>query len=94
MASALPLTRSILFTNASNHLRSNCLRSFTFSASFSSSSPLSSDTVYRKKWRQPVSSLLELGGVVIAKDDIVRDDPTINVPDNIFKTWHATPQKR
>ncbi|XP_038883400.1 phenylalanine--tRNA ligase, chloroplastic/mitochondrial [Benincasa hispida] len=84
MASTLSLTQALLFTNASNLLRRNCLRTFVFSASFSSSSALSSDNVHRKKWRQPVSSLLELGGIAIAKDDVVRDDPTNNVPDNIF----------
>ncbi|CAI9784638.1 unnamed protein product [Fraxinus pennsylvanica] len=37
-----------------------------------------------KKWRQPVASVLKLGGVKISKDEIVRDDPTNNVPDSIF----------
>ncbi|KAM7271973.1 hypothetical protein ACFE04_031187 [Oxalis oulophora] len=42
-----------------------------------------------KKWRQPVassssSSVRQLGGLNITKDDIVRDDPTNNVPDSIF----------
>ncbi|KAL6314307.1 hypothetical protein AAG906_019003 [Vitis piasezkii] len=36
------------------------------------------------KWRQPVVSVLELGGVKIGRDDVVRDDPTNNVPDAIF----------
>ncbi|KAA0052439.1 hypothetical protein IC582_017639 [Cucumis melo] len=84
MASTLSLTQALLFTTASNLLRRNSLRTTVFSASFSSSSALSSDSLHRKKWAQPVSSLLELGGVAIAKDDVVRDDPTNNVPDNIF----------
>ncbi|KAI8000601.1 hypothetical protein LOK49_LG09G02797 [Camellia lanceoleosa] len=36
-------------------------------------------------WRPPLlASVLELGGVKIAKDDVVRDYPTNNVPDSIF----------
>ncbi|KAL3523122.1 hypothetical protein ACH5RR_015956 [Cinchona calisaya] len=42
------------------------------------------DKIHRHKWRQPVASVLELGGVKITKEEIVRDDPTNNVPDTIF----------
>lgn len=38
------------------------------SISYSTCSVLSSDDSRRKKWRQPVVSALELGGVKIAKE--------------------------
>ncbi|KAK9667134.1 hypothetical protein RND81_14G235500 [Saponaria officinalis] len=51
----------------------------------SSSAALSSDNFRPKKWRQNVAaSVVELGGVKITKNDVVRDDPTNNVPDTIF----------
>ncbi|KAG9439239.1 hypothetical protein H6P81_019404 [Aristolochia fimbriata] len=47
-------------------------------------SALSSEKV-RPKLKQPIVSSLEIGGVKIAKDDVVREsDPTNNVPDGIF----------
>ncbi|XP_010914393.1 phenylalanine--tRNA ligase, chloroplastic/mitochondrial [Elaeis guineensis] len=51
------------------------------------SSPFSSLSSNRssKKWKQPIAALLEIGGVKIAKDDVVKEnDPTNNVPDTIF----------
>lgn len=39
-----------------------------FSSAASSSSAFSHDNLKRKKWRQHVASVLELGGVKIAKD--------------------------
>ncbi|KAK3016753.1 hypothetical protein RJ639_006073 [Escallonia herrerae] len=62
-------------------------RSFTFSltySSFSTSSALSAHSSRHQKWRQPVVSALDFGGVKIAKDDVVRDDLTNNVPDTIY----------
>ncbi|CAM8966612.1 unnamed protein product [Rhodiola kirilowii] len=57
----------------------------TFALSFSTSAiPLSDIKSRRKKWRQPVASAVEIGGVKIAREDIVKDDPTNNVPDSIF----------
>ncbi|CAK8542680.1 unnamed protein product [Lathyrus sativus] len=75
-----------LFVGASLIRHSNnSLRSLAFCLPFSSSAAsLSSDKRSNKKWRQPVLSSLELGGVKITKQDVVRDDPTNNVPDNIF----------
>ncbi|MED6171842.1 hypothetical protein PIB30_044563 [Stylosanthes scabra] len=68
--------------------RTNALRTtFAFSSSFSSSSSaasLSAPNLSRKKWKQPVFSALDLGGVKVNREDVVRDDPTNNVPDNIF----------
>ncbi|KAL6561850.1 hypothetical protein OROGR_002857 [Orobanche gracilis] len=51
-----------------------------------SSSALPSDKVNsHKKWRPPLSaSLIDLGGVKLAREEIVKDDPTNNVPDSIF----------
>ncbi|KAF5732851.1 phenylalanine--tRNA ligase chloroplastic/mitochondrial [Tripterygium wilfordii] len=51
-----------------------------YSFSSSSSAALSAN----KKWTRPVASVLELGGVKIARDDVMKDDPTNNVPDTIF----------
>ncbi|XP_058737587.1 phenylalanine--tRNA ligase, chloroplastic/mitochondrial-like [Vicia villosa] len=65
--------------------RNNSFRSLAFCLPFSSApASLSSDKLSNKKWRQPVFSSLELGGLKITKQDIVKDDPTNNVPDNIF----------
>ncbi|CAI8613436.1 unnamed protein product [Vicia faba] len=75
-----------LFVGASLFRQSNnSLRSLAFCLPFSSApASLSSDKLSNKKWRQPVFSALDLGGVKITKQDVVRDDPTNNVPDNIF----------
>ncbi|PNX77763.1 phenylalanyl-tRNA ligase chloroplastic/mitochondrial-like [Trifolium pratense] len=65
----------------------NSLRSLTFCLPFSSSAAFvsSTDKRSRKKWSQPVFAALEVGGVKITKQDVVKDgDPTNNVPDNIF----------
>ncbi|OVA13421.1 Phenylalanyl-tRNA synthetase [Macleaya cordata] len=60
--------------------KNQCPRSFTLPTPFRS---LSSSALSSKKL-QPVFSALEIGGVRIGKDDVVRDDPTNNVPDSIF----------
>ncbi|WCJ37430.1 Phenylalanine--tRNA ligase alpha subunit [Euphorbia peplus] len=58
---------------------------FTFCLPFSSSSAAAAPPPPpTKKWRQPVLSELQLSGLKIAKDDIVRDDPTNNITDAIF----------
>lgn len=77
--------QNALFSSKPTLLR-NGFRSLIFStsSSFSTSSALSDDASRRKKWRQPVLSALELGGVKIAKEDVVKEDPTNNVPDSIF----------
>ncbi|AES80640.2 putative phenylalanine--tRNA ligase [Medicago truncatula] len=65
----------------------NSLRSLKFCLPFSSSAAsLSANNLSRKKSRQqPVLSALEYGGVKITRQDVVKDDdPTNNVPDNIF----------
>lgn len=64
----------------------NSLRTLKFSLPFSSSAAsLSANKLSRKKSRQqPVLSALEIGGVKITRQDVVKDDPTNNVPDNIF----------
>ncbi|XP_034679782.1 phenylalanine--tRNA ligase, chloroplastic/mitochondrial-like isoform X2 [Vitis riparia] len=81
MAVAISLVQSTLFSKPSIFLRRNALNGFSFSIPFSSSS---AQKIQSHKWRQPVVSVLELGGVEIGKDDVVRDDPTNNVPDEIF----------
>ncbi|GAV74689.1 tRNA-synt_2d domain-containing protein/FDX-ACB domain-containing protein [Cephalotus follicularis] len=74
MMSLSPFT---LLSKASVFLHRN--RNTTLSTPFSTSAAGSK----AKQTLQLVSALL-LGGVQIARDDVVRDDPTNNVPDNIF----------
>ncbi|KAF8408594.1 hypothetical protein HHK36_004657 [Tetracentron sinense] len=82
---ATSLTHFTLFCKSSFFFHKHGFRTFPFSAPFSSSSSsLSADNLHRQKWRQPVVSVLEIGGIKIDKDDVVRDDPTNNVPDTIF----------
>ncbi|OVA08626.1 Phenylalanyl-tRNA synthetase [Macleaya cordata] len=80
---AISLSHSTLCV-PSFSFKKQCHRSFTISTPFSSlsSSALSSKKLCQKL--QPVVSALEIGGVRIGKDDVVRDDPTNNVPDSIF----------
>ncbi|KAB2062190.1 hypothetical protein ERO13_A10G126900v2 [Gossypium hirsutum] len=74
---------STIFSKTSLFHHINGFKRFSFCLPFSSSAVASLSS--KKKWRQPVaSSVLELGGIKIAKDDVVRDDPTNNVPDTIF----------
>uniref|UniRef100_A0A2P2MBX9 PhenylalaninetRNA ligaseic/mitochondrial n=1 Tax=Rhizophora mucronata TaxID=61149 RepID=A0A2P2MBX9_RHIMU len=90
MAAAFSVVQSTFFYRTSHFLAGNGRRRrrkdglvhFTLSSPFFSSSayPLPSN----RNWRQPAVSLLELGGVKISKEDVVRDDPTNNVPDTIF----------
>lgn len=69
MATAFSFAQALLFSKTSLSLRTNGLKSFAFCLPFSSSSAaLSCDKTHSKKWRQPVVSVLELGGVKIAKD--------------------------
>ncbi|GAY43744.1 hypothetical protein CUMW_076850 [Citrus unshiu] len=65
-------------------IHTNSLKRFAFRVPFSSTSTSTSPLPLQKKWRPPAASALELGGDKMAKDDIVRDDPTNNVPDTIF----------
>lgn len=94
MAVAVAFGHSAAFSKALLFLHRNGGRSFTaFSAPYSSSAtaassssafPSAADKVRRQKWRVPVASVLERGGVKIARDDVVRDEPTNNIPDTIF----------
>uniref|UniRef100_F6H4S4 Uncharacterized protein n=1 Tax=Vitis vinifera TaxID=29760 RepID=F6H4S4_VITVI len=81
MAVPISLAQVTLFSKPSILLHRNAIIGFSFSIPFSSSS---AHKIQTHKWRQPVVSLLELGGVKIGRDDVVRDDPTNNVPDAIF----------
>ncbi|XP_058093527.1 phenylalanine--tRNA ligase, chloroplastic/mitochondrial isoform X2 [Magnolia sinica] len=58
------------------------LRGFLLSNPFSSSS--SATKLHHRSKQPPIASLLDIGGVKIGKEDVVRDDPTNNVPDTIF----------
>ncbi|XP_054822385.1 phenylalanine--tRNA ligase, chloroplastic/mitochondrial-like isoform X2 [Prosopis cineraria] len=85
MATALSSVQATLFSGASLLCRSDTLRSFTFCLPFSSiASSVSTNNFSRKKWKRPVVSVLELGGVKVSREDVVKDDPTNNVPDTIF----------
>lgn len=61
-------------------------RTFSFFVPFSTAASPSLDKVFhRPKWRQQAFSAVEVGGVKISKEDVVREeDPTNNVPDTIF----------
>ncbi|XP_057515524.1 phenylalanine--tRNA ligase, chloroplastic/mitochondrial-like [Amaranthus tricolor] len=78
---AIPFANSTIFSKTSIFLRRNLVGVSTFSTTFS----VSSDKLRTKKWRQSViASTVELGNIKISKEDVVRDDPTNNVPDAIF----------
>ncbi|KAJ8451003.1 hypothetical protein Cgig2_032628 [Carnegiea gigantea] len=82
---AISLTQYSIFSKPSILFSRNRVGTFNLSLAFSTSSAVSSDDFHRRKWRLPVgASTVELGGVKIAKEDVVRDDPTNNVPDAIF----------
>lgn len=77
-AMAFAAAQTILFTRHSLLLHKNSFKGFSLSApSFlsscfsSSSSALSSDQIHRQKWRSPVVSVLELGGVKVAKEGYI-----------------------
>lgn len=86
----MPISQSFLFARASLVHYSCGLKSFASWIHVSSVSTLAT----KKKFTQPVASLLEFGGVKIAKDDVVRDDPTNNVPDSIFSKLGMQLHKR
>ncbi|KAK6937191.1 LOW QUALITY PROTEIN: Ferrodoxin-fold anticodon-binding domain, partial [Dillenia turbinata] len=73
-----------LFPKTSPIVHKMCFRNFIASVPFTTFSSAVSADKPRPKWRQPVVSLVEIGGVKIDKNDVVRDDPTNNVPDSIF----------
>eukprot|EP00261_Vitis_vinifera_P031771 XP_019073014.1 PREDICTED: phenylalanine--tRNA ligase, chloroplastic/mitochondrial isoform X2 [Vitis vinifera] len=81
MAVPISLAQATLFSKPSILLHRNAINGFSFFIPFSSSS---AQKIQTHKWRQPVVSVLDLGGVKIGRDDVVRDDPTNNVPDAIF----------
>ncbi|PSS11088.1 Phenylalanine--tRNA ligase [Actinidia chinensis var. chinensis] len=94
---AISFAQSTIFSKRSVFLPRNGFTSFAVSISiscFSTSAAVSSDNNRPHKWRQQATSVLELGGVKIAKDDIVRDDPTNNVPDMIFSKLGLQLHKR
>ncbi|PIA49384.1 hypothetical protein AQUCO_01300300v1 [Aquilegia coerulea] len=68
---------------SSTFFRRYAIRRYTVSAPLPSSTTFSTKKL-KKKLRQPVMSVLEIGGTKICRDDVVKDDPTNNVPDSIF----------
>ncbi|GKV39705.1 hypothetical protein SLEP1_g47436 [Rubroshorea leprosula] len=82
MARAFSVAHSALFCRTSLFQHRNGFKCFTFSIPFSTAA--ASSLPMTKKWTRPVASAVELGGVKLARDDVVRDDPTNNVPDTIF----------
>ncbi|KAL9295387.1 Phenylalanine--tRNA ligase, chloroplastic/mitochondrial [Arabidopsis thaliana] len=76
--------QSTIFSRASVALlSSNGFKRFSFVSSFSSSAAYSPPKM--RKRRYPIVSAVDIGGVAIARNDVVReDDPTNNVPDSIF----------
>lgn len=69
---ALSSVQATLFSGASLLRRRDTLRSFTFFLPFSSmASSVSTENLSRKKWRRPVVSVLELGGVKISREGLL-----------------------
>ncbi|XP_010427722.1 PREDICTED: phenylalanine--tRNA ligase, chloroplastic/mitochondrial [Camelina sativa] len=78
---------STIFSRASVVLlSSNGFKRFSFASSFSSTAVYSPRLPKVKKQRRyPIVSAVDIGGVTIARNDVVKDDdPTNNVPDSIF----------
>lgn len=72
MATVISSVHTTLFARASRFRHSNGLRSLTFCLPFSSSAAsVSTDNLSLKKWRQPVVSVLDLGGVKISREGIL-----------------------
>ncbi|XP_074313168.1 phenylalanine--tRNA ligase, chloroplastic/mitochondrial-like [Silene latifolia] len=72
-------------------------RFFNLYRAFSTSSvtTLPSNNVPSKKWtRNAVDSVIELDGIKIAKEDVVRNDPTNNIPYSIFSKLGVQLHKR
>ncbi|GAB2291683.1 hypothetical protein Dimus_025936 [Dionaea muscipula] len=86
MAIPLSFAQLTIISKPSLLLRLNGFKALTLSLPFSSlaTPSISPGKLRGQKWKQPIVSVLELGGVKIARDDLVRDDPTNNVPDSIF----------
>ncbi|XP_072993062.1 phenylalanine--tRNA ligase, chloroplastic/mitochondrial isoform X2 [Typha latifolia] len=84
MASSLPHPH--LLRPPSSHLRSHLLSPFSSRfLSFSSSPSSTVPNPSTKNFKTATAALLEIGGVKIAKEDVVKeDDPTNNVPDTIY----------
>ncbi|KAJ4917495.1 hypothetical protein Rs2_03045 [Raphanus sativus] len=78
--------QTTLFTRASVALlSSNGLKRFSFASSFSSTALYSPTLPKTKKCRFPIISAVDIGGVTIPRNDVVReDDPTNIVPGSIF----------
>ncbi|GLT93393.1 hypothetical protein SLE2022_111880 [Rubroshorea leprosula] len=92
MARAVSVAHSALFCRTSLFQHRNGFKCFTFSIPFSTAA--ASTLPMTKKWTRPVASAVELGGVKLARDDVVRDDPTNNVPDTIFSKLGMQLHKR
>ncbi|KAI4341892.1 hypothetical protein MLD38_026563 [Melastoma candidum] len=79
-------SRALMFVHS--NVRTSFVRAFSLpysSSAAASVSPVCSPGKDRRhKWQQPVASLLERGGVQITREEVVRDEPTNNVPDTIF----------
>ncbi|XP_076903546.1 phenylalanine--tRNA ligase, chloroplastic/mitochondrial-like [Bidens hawaiensis] len=80
---ALTFAHHILLSKPSFFLHTS--KTLTTTNGFNAFISVSSPFIRRHKSTQTVaSSLLELGGVQISKQDVVKDEPTNNVPDLIF----------
>ncbi|KAJ9672963.1 hypothetical protein PVL29_026292 [Vitis rotundifolia] len=68
MAVAISLAQATLFSKPSILLHRKAINGFSFSIPFSSSS---AQKIQTHKWRQPVVSVLELGGVKVGRDGVM-----------------------
>lgn len=68
---ALSSVHATFLCGASLLRKSDAMRSFTLCLPFSSmATSVSTDHLSRKKWRRPVVSALELGGVKVSREGI------------------------
>ncbi|KAL5719394.1 phenylalanine--tRNA ligase [Ranunculus cassubicifolius] len=76
---AISLTHTTLCSPSTSFGRYG-LHHYNVSAPFTTISP----NKVKKNVLQPIMSVLDIGGTKISKDDVVKDEPTNNVPDAIF----------
>uniref|UniRef100_F6H4R3 Uncharacterized protein n=1 Tax=Vitis vinifera TaxID=29760 RepID=F6H4R3_VITVI len=86
MAVPISLAQATLFSKPSILLHRNAINGFSFFIPFSSSS---AQKIQTHKWRQPVVSVLELGGVKIGRDDVmfIVEIPLIQLTTLFFIRW-------
>ena len=68
LAHAILFSRTSLFLSRNSRSLAFCIPFSTSSSSAAAAPSLPSDKLHRNKWRSPVASVLELGGVKIGRE--------------------------